>query len=291
MSEQDREQRNAVFNQPLPPGVQPGMPRTTANERAKADFGLEVAQEIAPLPSCGKTYPQGSSLCGAETVDIKAMTTKEENILTSTALVKKGTAITELIRACLIDRSIDPLDLLSGDRNALMVAIRVTGYGPVYEVEMECSECENKSPRTFDLSALPIKRLEVEPVIPNTNLFEFKLPFTGKLVKFKFMTGRDEEDMMAMSNKQKKLGMKSDSTITTSLIYTIVSIDGQEDRSKITNFVNVMPARDSLALRNYIRDIEPGILMRQEVTCPLCGETEEVGMPLGITFLWPSAKR
>jgi len=290
MSE-DREQKNAIFAAQGPVGVDPRMPRISSADKAKADFGLDVPQEIVPLPSSGKVYPQSSSLHGQEVVEIKAMTAREEDILTSRALLKKGTVISELIKSCLVDKSVNVLDLLSGDRNALMVAIRVTGYGPEYSVEMECPECGVKSPHEFNLGALPIKRLDIEPVVPGANVFEFKLPMSGNVVKFKFMTGRDEEEMAALSEKQKKLGLPTDSSVTTNLLYSILSVDGVEDRASIANFVKVMRARDSLALRNYMRDNEPGIIMKQDTTCNACGHTEEVNMPLGVSFLWPSAGR
>jgi hypothetical protein len=287
----DREQKNAIFASQGPAGVDPRMPKMSQADRVKADFGLDIPQEIVPLPSNGKVYSQDSSLYGVETVEIKAMTAREEDILTSRALLKKGTVITELIKSCLVDKSVNVLDLLSGDRNALMVAIRITGYGPEYAVELECNECGVKSPHEFNLADLPIKRLEIEPVLPGSNLFEFVLPVSKKNVKFKFMTGRDEEEMMVLAEKQKKLGLPSDNNVTTSLLYSIQSVDGIDDRSKISNFIKVMPARDSLALRNYMRDHEPGILMKQETTCSSCGHSEEVSMPLGVTFLWPSSGR
>jgi hypothetical protein len=288
----DREQKNAIFaSQQLPQGVDPRMPRMSQTDKVKADFGLDVPHELVPLPSSGKVYPRDSSFYGVDAVEIRAMTAREEDILTSQALLKKGTVITELIKSCLVDRSVNVLDLLSGDRNALMVAIRVTGYGPEYSVEIECPECSVKSPHDFNLAALPIKRLEIEPVLPGENLFEFVLPYSKKSVKFKFMTGRDEEEIATMGQKQKKLGLVSESNVTTGLLYSIVSIDGIEDRAKIANFVKVMPARDSLALRNYMKDNEPGIVMKQETTCSACGHAEEVSMPLGVTFLWPSAAR
>ena len=288
----DREQKNAIFSsQQGPSGVDPRMPRVSSIDKVKADFGLDVPHELAPLPSSGKVYPQESTLHGAEAVEIRAMTAREEDILTSQALLKKGTVITELIRSCLVDRAVNPLDLLSGDRNALMVAIRVTGYGPDYNVELECPECNVKSPHAFDLAALPIKRLEIEPAVSGQNIFEFKLPYSGKVIKFKFMTGRDEEEIMQMGQKQKKLGLSTDNSVTTNLLHTIISVDGVEDRSKIAGFVKMMPARDSLALRNFIRDNEPGITMRQDTTCNACGHTEEVAMPLGVSFLWPGAAR
>jgi hypothetical protein len=291
MSTENRD-RNAVFTgQPLPVGVDPRMPVQSAAEKVKAEFGLDIPLETVPLPSSGKVYPQGSSLYGVDSVEIRPMTAREEDILTSRALIKKGTVITELIKSCLVDRNINPVDLLGGDRNALMVAIRITGYGPEYGAELECPDCNNKSQHEFNLAELPIKRLEIEPVVPGSNLFEFVLPRTKKNVKFRFLTGRDEEEMVTTQEKQKKLGMRSESNVTTNLLYAIVSVDGIEDRSKIANFIKNMPASDSLALRNYIRDNEPGVVMKQETSCSVCGHSEEVPMPLGVNFLWPSAGR
>ena len=298
MSE-DRENKNAIFSQvaqaaaqaAVPAGVDPRMPRATAADKVKSDFGLDIPQELVPLPSCGKVYPVESTLCNVEAVEIRAMTAREEDILTSRALLKKGTVITELIKSCLIDKSIPVNHLLSGDRNALMVAIRITGYGPEYNAEVECAECGVKSPHAFDLGSLPLKRLDIEPVAPGSNLFEFMLPYSKKNVRFKFLTGKDEEEINVTSEKQKKMGLSSESNITTSLLYAITSVDGIEDRGKIANFVKMMPARDSLALREYIRDSEPGIQMRQETSCPACGYLAEVNMPIGVTFLWPQARR
>ena len=289
----DREQKNAIFaaQQQVPAGVDPRMPRMSQAEKVKADFGLDIAQEVVPLPSSGKVYPDTSSFYGADTVEIRAMTAREEDILTSRALLKKGTVITELIKSCLVDKSFNPLDLLAGDRNALMVAIRITGYGPEYSVEMECPECGAKTPHDFDLGTLPVKRLDIEPVSLGVNSFEFLLPMTKKIVKFKFLTGRDEEEISTMMERQKKLGINVDASVTTNLQHAILSVDGVEDRAKISSFVKNMPARDSLALRNYMRDNEPGIVMKQETTCSACGHAEEVNMPLGVSFLWPSSGR
>ena len=295
MAAEDREQRNEIFKGNVSPqsslGVDARIPQVSSYDKVKSDFGLDIPVELVPLPSAGKVYSTNSPFHNAEVVEIKAMTAREEDILTSKAYLKKGTVITELIKSCLIDKTLDPRDLLTGDRNALMVAIRITGYGAEYDVEMECNECSAKAPRRFDLSQLPIKRLEISPSIVGMNVFDFLLPQSKKLVKFRFLTGRDEEELSVMAEKQKKMGLQTESTVTTNLLYTIVSIDGIEDRGKIANFVKLMPARDSLMLRNYIRNSEPGIEMKQETTCPACGHSEEVNMPLGVSFLWPSVGR
>ena len=273
----ERTERNQVFTAPQGPAPKPSI-------------SVDVPVEVVPLPSAGLVYPVSSPLHRRETLEIKAGTAKEEDILTSSAYLKKGTVLTELIRSCLVDKSIDPLDMLVGDRTALMFAIRITMYTDQYDVEMECGECSTKTPRTFNLSELPIRRLNIQPVAEGINLFEFLLPVTQKKVLFKFMTGRDEENVIITDQKRKKLGMGNETTVTTSLLYSIQSIDGVEDRGAIGNFVKQMPARDSLALRNYIRNNEPGIIQKQEASCPNCGHNEEVTMPMGVSFLWPAAQ-
>ena len=290
MSDQ-REVKNSIFNPNMPGGVDPRMPMQSVADKLKAEFGLDIPTELDPLPSCGKVYPPEMSLHNQDVVEIRPMTAREEDILTSRALIKKGTVITELIKACLVDRSVSTSDLLVGDRNALMMAIRITGYGPDYTTEMDCDECSSKNQQTFNLSELPIKKLEIDPVIHGQNVFEFLLPRTKKKVRFKFSTGRDEEEASILAEKQKKLGLGAETGVTTSLMQSILSIDGIEDRVKISNFIKYMPAQDSLALRNYMREHEPGVTMKQEVVCPACGNTEEVNMPLGINFLWPSSRR
>jgi rubredoxin len=283
----NREIKNSVFTPAQTHDSR--IPSMSQADVVKAEFGLDIPTELVPLPSNGKVYPPSSSLHGKDMVEIRPMTAREEDILTSRALLKKGTVVTELIKSCLIDKSINTLDLVAGDRNALMVAVRITGYGAEYTAEVSCPECEAKSQQTFNLAELPVKRLEIDPVTEGQNLFEFVLPHTKKKVLFKFTTGKDEEELTVIQEKQKKLGLKTDSTVTTALQQAIVSVGGIEDRAKINNFIKAMPARDSLALRNYIRQNEPGLTMKQDMTCPECGHSEEVNMPLGVSFLWPTS--
>jgi len=256
----------------------------------KDDFGYEVPTEAVPLPSAGKVYPPESGLYGQELIEIKAMTAKEEDILTSRALIKKGTVITELIKSCLIDKTIDVDTMISGDRNAVMTALRVTGYGSEYNAQVSCPECGESSKQDFNLADLPIKRLTVSPVAEGANLFEFKLPLTQKTVQFKFLTGKDETEMATIAERRKKQGQKTDSLVTSRLVHSIISIDGITDRNKIGMFIKNMPARDSLAIRRHIDDNEPGISMKSWMECPHCSEHSEVNLPLGASFFWPDAE-
>lgn len=255
----------------------------------KDDFGFDVPVESVPLPSRGVVYDVDSPLHGKETVEIKAMTAKDEDILTSRALIKKGTVITSLLRSCLVDKSINPDELLSGDRNAIMTALRVTGYGPDYNVEVDCPACGERNKQIFDLTDMPISNLEIQPVALGANVFEFKLPSTGLPVKFKFLTGEDEQEIMTISERRKKRGIKAENMVTQRLEYSIISVNGITDKSKISMFVKNMPARDSLALRRHLDNNEPGINLSGWLECIHCTETSEVKLPLGASFFWPDA--
>ena len=255
------------------------------------DFGMEVPVESVPLPSEGKIYSPDSSSYNRETIEIKAMTAKEEDILTSRALIKKGTVITELIKSCIVDKSIDVEGMISGDRNALMTAIRITGYGSEYEVEVSCPSCSESTTQAFNLSELPLKRLTIDPVQMGENEFEFELPVSKKKVTFKFLTGKDEREISIAQDrrKKKKIGGDIDNAVTNRLIYSIVSIDGITDKNKIATFVRNMPARDSRMLRKFMDENEPGVEMKSWFDCGSCFESSEVNLPIGASFFWPDS--
>tara|TARA_R110000851_G_scaffold11385_1_gene40063 strand:- start:192 stop:1037 length:846 start_codon:yes stop_codon:yes gene_type:complete len=278
----DRSSHNKVFS-----GQQSGIPTSNV---MKDDFNYEVPVELVPLPSGGAVYPVGSPLHGQGTVEVRAMTAREEDILTSRALIKKGTVITHLIKSCMTNKDVEVHKMISGDRNALMVALRVTGYGQSYDVDVTCPACDVKSKQSFDLAELPIKQLGIEPVDVGQNLFRFELPMTKKTVQFKFLTGLDEQEIMTISERKKKSGFQGDNLVTMRLKFAIVSIEGITDKSKINSFIRNMPARDSLALRKYIDKNEPGIEMKSWMDCPACFEQSEVRLPMGAGFFWPDTE-
>ena len=267
-------------------GPNPAIPR---RDVLKDDFGFEIPTQTVPLPSGGTIYPVDSSMHGKSEVAIKAMTAKEEDILTSRALIKKGTVITELLKSAIVEPGFDPDIMLSGDRNALMITLRATGYGPDYQCEVDCPACGTRSKQSFNLGELPIKELSISPVAPGANLFETELPVSKKKVRFKFLTGNDEREMSVMNERKKKQGGHADNAVTTRLLYQIVTVDGITDKTKIGFFVRAMPARDSLHLRRFIDKNEPGIEMKSWMDCPSCFETSEVRLPMGATFFWPDA--
>ena len=254
----------------------------------KEDFGWEIPVETVPLPSRGLLYNPDSTLFNRETVPIKAMTAHEEDILSSQALIKEGTVITNLIKSCVTDKSFGINELTLGDRNALMISIRITGYGHDYKVILDCQNCGAKNNASVNLSELAINRLKLKPVKEGMNEFEYHLPVTKKKVYFKFLTMKDEIDRSSIAKSSSRLSdSKVEKNVTSYLKQTIVEIDGIRDKNKINQFVDIMPAFDSKSLRNYIREHEPGMDMSVEHVCGNCGHHIQAAMPMTSEFFWP----
>jgi len=283
---------NDVFsgNDSAPEGSMAGGWTGARSDVMRDEFGLEIPVENVPLPSQGRVYPEGHPLHMQETVQIRAMTAREEDILTSRALIKKGTVITELIRSCLIDKRINPNDLILGDRNALMVALRITGYGSDYAIEVNCPNCQEKNRQNFNLSELPINTLETAPVADGSNVFEAALDDGNVNVRFKLLTGNDEQEMTQIAERNKKQGMQSDNLITSRYRHQLVAVNDITDKTKLQMFIQKMPTRISTQLRRAMDAAEPGIEMKQWIDCPNCMESSEVSMPLGASFFWPDAQ-
>jgi hypothetical protein len=172
-----------------------------------------------------------------------------------------------------------------------MIALRISGYGASYPAKVECPNCTHKEERTFELNKLELKKLNIDSVEPNTNVFETRLPMSKYLVRFRFLTGHDEEEMTLVSTKRKKsLGDASSELITSGLLASIVSINGVTDRAELARAIPTMPAADSQYLLKYIQNNEPGIDMEHGMTCSKCDNEWEVTMPLGANFFWPNAE-
>lgn len=254
----------------------------------KDEFGWEIPVEVVPLPSKGIIYSPDTTLYNRETLQIKAMTAKEEDILTSRAYIKEGTVIENLLKSCILDKSFDVENLINGDKNALMVSIRITGYGADYNVEHTCENCNRHQPVSVDLSSLSIKRLESEPLEVGKNIFAFTLPITKKVVHFKFLTGKDDREEETKQKRMEALKINTDNSVTNFLERIIISVDGVTDKNKIKHFILNMPALDSRKLRLHVSNSEPGIDMQWKYQCENCGHDNRFNIPVTSEFFWPS---
>ena len=238
--------------------------------------------EEVSLPSKGLIYSPDSPLAKGA-VEMKYMTAKEEDILTNETYIKKGTVIDKLLQSLIVS-PINYSDLVIGDKNALLVAARVLGYGKDYSFEI------NGETHTIDLTELEDKELNSEHLIkPNHNEFTFTLPVLKKEITFKLLTHSDERKIEEELKGLKKMKQEA-GELTTRLKYMILSIDGDYERKTVRQFVdNQLLARDSRALREYIKEIQPDVDMTFEYEDE-DGEIQRgVNVPLNINFLWPDA--
>jgi hypothetical protein len=251
-----------------------------------------VPSEAVALPSEGKFYPAGHPLHNAEFIEIRPMTARDEDILTSRALFKTGKVIDTLLRSCILTKGIDVSQLLIGDRNATIIGIRSSGYGSNYETRIECPMCNEKTSLEVNLAELPLKTVpeDVNMVAPYTNEISFKLPVSTKTVNFRLATGADEQELSILIERLRKT-TGSENMITNRLMQQIISIDGETDKNKLSAVIRNMPARDSRELRDYMDHCTPDVKLVQKFSCPVCAfESEEVEVPLGTDFFWPKSR-
>ena len=240
--------------------------------------------EVIDLPSQGKVYSKDSPLAEGK-LELKYMTTREEDILMSENLIKKGVVIDKLLDSLIVTPKVTQKDLILGDKNAVLVAARILAYGPEYTTEIPNPSDSNKRVQhTFDLSKCPFKNIS-EDVDYSDNSFDFKLPVGKNNIKFKILTGADEVLMNKDIEQSAKYGY--DTSITTRLRHSLIEVDGDNKKETITSFSQNMLARDSVALRNYINEISPDIDMTSEVE--IGGETVSVSIPLSVEFFWPKS--
>ena len=238
--------------------------------------------EVVELPSKGYFYPDSHPLASGK-VEVKYMTAREEDILTSQNLIKQGTVIDKLLQSLIVDKSIKMDDMLIGDKNAIMIAARVLGYGKDYEFEYDGIE------HKVDLSKLEPEPFDFSKFPKGKNEFYFELPNSKRKLTFKLLTGKDENEIDLEIKAKKKIAPDISPELTTRLKKLILSVDGNSDTAKINNFVdNEFLSVDSLAFREYLSTITPDIDLNTTIV-DSSGEELEVAIPVTIRFFWPSA--
>jgi len=284
MSVRNNEDRFAAPPAPEPPPLD--------NFEQKSTLSFAVPTEFVDLPSKGKFYPPEHPLYDVDSVEIKYMTAKEEDILTSPSLLRKGLTLDRLIENIVIDKRVKANGLLVGDKNAILLASRVTGYGADYNANVTCPVCGTLNKHQFDLEKVEIVNLTKEDMEKwdiskgEENDYFVKLPVTYATVGVYFMTGADEKKLLLLTEKKKKLKLQ-ETALTDNLKMIIKSANGQKSIDVINNLVNNMPAKDSRHLRIAYSKIIPNVDLSQQFECAECGIKEEVNIPLTAEFFWP----
>lgn len=239
--------------------------------------------ETIDLPSGGKLYPEGSPLRSGK-IDVKYMTAKEEDILTSTNLIQKGIVLDRLMESLIVTPGVKPNDLLVGDLNAVMVAARVLAYGKEYPIQLLCGKCSTRFDYTTDLSALEMSGTDESP--DDNNEYTATLP-TGVTVTFKILTRGNEREIQAELEGLRKVNSSIEGDTTIRLRFMITSVNGNRDAKIIREFSEAMIIRDVRALRERIRAVSPDVDFDLNVECPSCQDTVKARMPFGANFFWP----
>jgi hypothetical protein len=246
--------------------------------------------EVIDLPSGGKVYNPKSPLSKG-TIEIKYMTAKEEDILASQNLIKKGVVIDKLFESVIVDKSINLGDIIIGDKNAILLATRMLGYGPIYRAEVTDPFTLEKQKVDIDLSKVKIKEVD-ESLLNSENRYEFTLPKAKNKVVFKLLTHLDELNIDAELKSLEKLSPTKDAArqeVSTRLRYMILEVDGNSDRGWINDWVrNKLLAMDSRALRDYVNEISPGLELKFNFVSDLSGEEEALDIPFGVGFFYPT---
>jgi hypothetical protein len=239
--------------------------------------------EVIDLPSKGVLYPEGSPLRSGQ-IELKYMTAKEEDILTSSNLIQKGIVLDKLMDSLIVTKGVKSADLLVGDLNAVMVAARILGYGKDYPITVTCPECGKKIEQVVDLTTLGTENNLTENL--DTTIV---LPLSKKQVKLKVLTRADEIAIEKENASLKKVN-NMDSEATSRLRKMIVSVDGDSSPGTIWAFVDSLLVRDARYLREEYRKMVPDVDFNVKLTCDCTSDPVTVRLPIGTNFFWPDAR-
>ena len=243
--------------------------------------------EVVDLPSKGYYYPEDNPLSSGQ-IEIKYMTAKEEDILTSQNLIQKGIVLDKLLEALIVDKKINTDSMLIGDKNALFIASRVLAYGKEYTFDYTDNQGQSKE-HTSDLTKLKDKKIDFSKHEKGKNLFSFKLLQSKRIIEFKLLTDGDERDVTKEVEALSKVSGGVTKEVTTRFKKMIISVDGNSERAFVNNFVdNEFFTQDSQAFRSHYQEITPDIDMG--IVIDDDGEEVEITVPMTVRFFWPSLK-
>ena len=266
---------------------------TVAATQQQPQMSFIVPTDFVELPSKGLYYSPTHPLHKQETLEIRHMTAKDEDTLTSKVLLKKGVAIDKMLNDIIVNKAIKVDELLVGDKNAVILAARISGYGAEYETKVTCPSCEKNSSYEFDLNDKsmitplePEELMQVNIATTDSGTFLITIPTSKNIVEVKLLTGRDER-LMLQKLEQKKTNNLSESNITDQLKNIVVSVNGQQDQKTIHDFVFNLPAKEARYLRSVLKNTTPNIKLEQTFVCSNCGFETEMEVPFTQDFFWP----
>jgi hypothetical protein len=248
---------------------------------------LKIPTETVTLPSKGLVYPETSPLAKGE-IEMRYMRAVDEDILTNINFIRQGTAIDKLLKSLIVS-PIDIDDLVVGDKNAVLFAARILGYGKDYTFKFRNEATSREEEYTVDLTTLKEKEIDETLFEKGKNEFKYTLSKSGNVVTFKLLTGKDEKSIDAEIKGLQKVNPDGSFENTTRLKHMITSINGKTDQASIRDFVeNHLLAPESRELKKFYNEVSPDI--DTVVTVEKGGYVQEgVVIPININFFWPDA--
>lgn len=278
----------------LPPQRQKLTPDASVRHFQQAESSAElqlILQKLAgehtweeiELPSRGKFY---QNIPGK--IHVRAMTGQEEQILATSRFVKKGQAIDMIFQKC-IQEPIDTTQLLSVDRNYILIFLRGISYTTAYDVEIKCPACGINFSTVIDLDAIQVESCpnDFGPESLSGILPKSKLSFSYRLSK-----GGDEQNVTNYREKRIQTfgDQGNDDTALYRTALLIESIENITELNEIKIILGKLPVNDVVYLRNLINEPPFGVNTDIEMLCPGCGEEFKVGLPLEASFFFPRKK-
>ena len=253
-------------------------------------FAFVVPTEFVELPSGGRFYPENHPLHGQSTIEIKQMTAKEEDILTSRTLLKNGVAIDRVIQSLITDKRVNSDSLLVGDRNAILIAARVSGYGNEYNTTVSCPACGTTQEYSFDLNDAQMHTGNDDSALSLTSngdgTFTTILPRTKVNVVFRLLDGNDEKAIVSQAEHARKRN-RPEQTVTNQIKSMVVSVNGDETPQALNYLIDNIPSLDARHLRTCYKVAAPNVDLTQFFTCENCGHEQDMEVPLTADFFWP----
>ena len=270
----------------LTPDANPKMDSFNPQEFEKTmsketDPDLMTSYEIIKLPSKGKFYKNG-----LKEVTVEYMTSKDEDILTTPSLIDNGTAIDVLLKRKIKTAGVNPNDLLTGDRSAIILFLRSSSYGSEYGVQVPDPRTNAMFKTTVDLTKLKYKRVDEEP--DENGYFTVELPMRKKTVKFRLLTSGEDTIIFKKAEAYKEASGEQFSDYSTNKLKAhVIDINGNSDRTYISKFIDVMPALDALTIRKKINEVSPDVDMSYEFETN-DGYKFNTDLSIGMDFFFPN---
>lgn len=244
---------------------------TLAKQNYEKEQRSKVPGYRVELPSLGKVYPETSPL-RAGFVELRHMTSYDEDILSNSSYINDGTVLERLVDGLLLTPGVSSTDFISGDFNTLIIVSRIHGYGPQYPVTVTDPKTGILLEREIDLSTIQFKPFDL--VSDASGEFEYTVQLTGHKLTYKYLTFNDTKSV------------DPERVVSSFMQHAICSVNGNRDKTVIENYIKYeLPAGESKKFRNYVLETIPGLNFDIEFE----GEDKDTftsRFPIGPEILW-----